>query len=356
MRIGLIGLPNSGKTTIFNALTKQEASVTSYGNAKAEPNVAVVEVADDRIWHLSEMYKPKKTIYATIEFIDFAGVTEGSAKEGLFSGPAMGLIKMADALAVVVRNFADESGSPPTPIDDMGAVFGELLISDLIIAENRLERIAHAYKRGKKTTALQMEEKILLKIIDHVSENRAIIELDLNKEEEKVVRGFQFFTKKPLMIILNSDEHSFGKNDNLWGEIEKMHRVMEFAGKFEMELSSLDDPEEEDFFMADMGIEESARDRLTRLAYGLLGYISFFTVGSDEVRAWNIHEGGTSLEAAGVIHSDLARGFIRAECFTYDDLVAYGSEKEVRGKGRIRLEGKNYLVEDGNILNIRFNV
>ena len=230
------------------------------------------------------------------------------------------------------------------------------MISDLIIAENRLERIAHAAMRGKMTNALHLEEKVFKEIVDHLNENRALSELGLDKEQEKIVRGFQFFTQKPLMVILNSDESVFKKNGDLLSEIEKKYRVIEFAGKFEMELSALDDPEEEKIFMEDMGIQESARDRLTRLAYGLLGYISFFTVGSDEVRAWNIHEGDTALDAAGTIHSDLARGFIRAECITYDDLMAHGSEKAVREKGRMKLEGKNYLVRDGNILSIRFNV
>ena len=356
MRIGLIGLPNSGKTTIFNVLTKLEAPVTAYTNAKAEPNVAIVEVADDRVGRLSEMYRPKKTTFPTIEFVDFVGVAEGSAKDGLLSGPNRELIKTADALALVVRNFFSESGSLPTPIEDMKKTIDELLISDLIIAENRLERIAHAYRRGKKTDALQMEEKVLRRIVEQVSENRAVRDIELDRDQEKIVRGFQFFTQKPFMVILNSGEQNFGKNGDFLGEIEKEHRVIEFAGKFEMELSALNDPEEEKLFMMDMGIQESARDRLTHLAYGLVGYISFFTVGSDEVRAWNIHEGDTALEAAGAIHSDLARGFIRAERFSYDDLVAYGSEKAVREKGRFQLEGKNYLVQDGDILSIRFNV
>ena len=356
MRIGLIGLPNSGKTTVFNALTKQQAPVTVYATAKAGSNVAIVEVPDDRISRLSEMYRPKKTAFSTVEFIDFVCVKEGSAKEGLFSGPDMGSIKAADALALVVRNFANEQESPCTPLNDIEKIMDELIISDLIIAENRLERIGHAFMRGTKTNALQAEKKVLGRIVDHLSKNRAVSGLDLDKEQVKTVRGFQFFTQKPLMVILNSDESGFGKNGDLLREIEKKYRVIEFAGKFEMELSALDDPEEEKIFMADMGIQESARDRLTRLAYGLLGYISFFTVGSDEVRAWNIREGKSALDAAGTIHSDLARGFIRAECFTYDDLIALGSEKAVREKGRMRLEGKNYQVQDGNILSIRFNV
>jgi len=356
MKIGLIGLPNSGKTTIFNALTKQEVPVTAYTNAKAEPNLAVVEVFDDRVNRLSEMYSPKKTVFTTIEFFDFVGVAKGSAKTGLFSGPDIELIKSADALAIVVRNFPNEPEPLPTPINDMEMIIDELLISDLIIAENRLERIAHAYQRGKKTNALQTEKKVIRKIVDHLSENRAISELELERDQEKILGGFQFFTKKPLMVILNSDENSFNRNSELIGKIEKKHQAIEFAGKFEMELSGLNDSEEENLFMADMGIQESARDRLTRMAHGLVGYISFFTVGPDEVRAWNIHNGNTALEAAGVIHSDLARGFIRAECFKYDDLIKCGSEKAVREKGRMKLEGKNYLVQDGDILNIRFNV
>jgi len=356
MKIGLIGLPNSGKTTIFNALTRLQSPVTAYASSKAEPNVAVVDVVDPRVDRLSDMYHPKKTIYASIEFMDFVGMTVGAAREGFFTGPAMGLIKTADALAVVVRNFSDPLEESPDPMNDIGKIMEELLISDLIIAENRLERIDWTYKRGKKTNALEAEEKVLQKIVHQLSEDRFIRSLELDKEQEKTVRGFQFFTQKPLMIVLNSDESGFGKNQDLLDQIADRYRVIEFAGKFEMELSRLNDPEEEMLFMEDMGIKGSARDRLTRLAYDLVGYITFFTVGPDEVRAWNIHQGQTAVDAAAAIHSDLARGFIRAECIDYEDLVAYGSEKDVRDKGRLRLEGKQYVVQDGNILNIRFNI
>ena len=356
MKIGLIGLANSGKTTIFNALTRLEAPVTAHKNVRVEPNVAVVEVADSRIGRLSEMYRPNKTIYATVEFIDVEGVREGAARNGLFSSAATGLMRTADALALVVRHFTCEPDPPPKPIDEIKKIIDELLISDLIIAESRIERIEHAGRRGKKTAALQMEERAFRKIVEHVNENKPIAEIGFDHEQEKFVRGFQFFTKKPMMIIVNSDESEFGKHNDLLDEIAVKHQVVEFAGKFEMELARLNDPEEEKLFMADMGISQSARDRLTRLAYELVGYISFFTVGSDEVRAWNIRRGDTALDAAGTIHTDLSRGFIRAECFTYDDLITCGSEKIVREKGRFRLEGKNYVVQDGNILNIRFNV
>lgn len=356
MNIGLIGLPNSGKTTIFNALTRSRAQVSSYANSRPEPNRAMVEVADKRVKLLSRMYRPAKTTYATIELIDFVGLTQGAARNGLFSSASMGLIKNSDAIALVVRNFRDELMESLAPLRDLENLNAELMISDLIIAENRLERIEKATRRGKTTNLLQMEEKLLHRIIDHLSSNQTIRTLRLDGAHEKMIRGFQFLTLKPMMVIVNSDEGNFGKNQDLLNEIGKRHKVLEFAGKFEMELAQLNDPEDIRLFMTDMGIQKSARDRLCSAAYELLGYISFFTVGSDEVRAWSIREGESALGAAGTIHSDLARGFIRAECMAYDDLMLHGSERQVSEKGLLRLEGKKYIVEDGNIMNIRFNI
>jgi ribosome-binding ATPase len=355
VNIGLIGLANSGKTTIFNALSKSQAEVTPYASSKSEPNRSVVEVMDTRVAVLSGMYKPKKTTYATIELIDFAGLTEGSAKEGLFSDSSMGLIKNTHALAIVARYFNDELMGSPEPVSDIRKIDEELLISDLIIAENRLDRIEKAYRQGKRTNLLEIEEKTLRKIVEYLNDNRPIRELKMEEEPERMMRGFRFLTQKPVLIILNSEEDNFGKNQNLLEEIGKSHKVIEFAGKFEMELSQVNDQKDIDLFMADMGIKESARDRLCRAAYELLGYISFFTVGSDEVRAWSIQRGETALAAAGSIHTDLARGFIRAECISYPDLIDCGFEKAVSAKGLLRLEGKNYIVQDGNILNIRYN-
>ena len=334
MKIGLIGLPNSGKTTIFNALTRSEAEVTAYANAKAEPNLAVVDVADERVDRLVGIYNPKKTVYATLELVDFVGLAEGAAKADLFSSSALGQIRTMDALAHVVRNFPDDLGEEPNPLEDIRKMDEELVLSDLMIVENRLERIEHAYRLGL---------------------DQPVRTLSLDQDQERTLRGFQFLTQKPFMIIINSEETCFGKNKTLFNEIKRTHKVEEFAGKFEMELARLSD-EEANLFMEDMGIEDSARDRLSRAAYDILGYISFFTVGDDEVRAWNIRKGQKAVEAAGTIHSDLARGFIRAECFSYDDLMSCGSEKGLRDNGLFRLEGKTYGVQDGDILCIRFNV
>lgn len=355
MKIGLVGLPNSGKTTIFNALTRSEAEVTSYANQKAEPHIAVIEVADKRIGHLTEMYHPKKTTYASVELVDFVGISQGTSRNGGFSPSFVALLKTLDALALVVRNFHDDLMGEPDPARDVDTVLTEFILSDLIITENRLMRIEEWYRRGKHTSELEREEKLLRRIESELNENRLVGNMSLTKDEASIIAGFQFVTSKPLLVILNSDEKNFSTNGDLMKSLTVKYTTVEFAGKFEMELSRLDD-DERALFMADMGIEESARERLTRCAYELLGYISFITVGTDEVRAWTIHRGDTALQAAGTIHSDLARGFIRAECFSYDELVECGSEKSVRDHGWFRLEGKNYIVRDGDILNIRFSV
>lgn len=360
MKIGLIGLPKSGKTTIFNALTRSNAEVASFSSGKIEPNIAVVDVEDPRVTHLSAMYEPKRTIYATIDFMDFVGVDRTQGTGDLFSGPAMGLVKTSDALAIVVRNFnndiLDSTLGPLDPVKDAQTVAEELLLSDLVLVETRLNRIAADHQRGKKTSQSQAEEAVLKILQEALTGDQPIRDVSLNQDQKKIISGFQFLTVKPVMIVLNSSEERWGGNESILSSLNAQTATLEFAGSFEMELAQLEDEEEAQAFMDDLGIAESARSRLTTAAYGFMGLISFFTVGKDEVRAWTIHRGETAVDAAGTIHSDLARGFIRAECFGYDDLVAAGSEKEVRSAGAFRLEGKDYTVKDGDILNIRFSV
>jgi len=359
MKIGLIGLQNSGKTTIFNALTGLEAEVTSYSTGKVEPNMGIVEVKDERIEKLAEIYEPEKKVCAHIEYIDFGGLTGENENTDVFSDSSMALVKTADALALVVRNFNDEIISQTLgksdPIKDIRQIESELVIADLIIAEKRAEKIILNKKRGLKDAKLLLEEKVINKVIEFLNEDKPLRNLELADDEEKAIKGFQFISRKPLLIILNSDENNFGTNQELLSEIGKNYKAIEFAGSFEMELSRLPEDEAKEF-MEDLNIKESARDRLTKSSYELMGYLSFFTKGKDEVRAWTITEGDNAVEAAGKIHSDLARGFIRAECFSYDDLIEAGSEKIIKEKGLFRLEGKNYLVKDGDILTIRFNV
>jgi ribosome-binding ATPase YchF (GTP1/OBG family) len=224
-----------------------------------------------------------------------------------------------------------------------------------MIVEKRIEKIALSNRKGLGTPALKTEEKAMQRILVQLNDNLPIRGLQFDKDEELAIRGYQFLTQKPVLAIVNSSEDNFNKSNAVLEQIAKKCKVVEVAGSFEMELTRLS-AEESATFMEDMGIKESARDRLTALAYETLGYISFFTVGEDEVRAWNIRKGQTAVEAAGAIHTDLARGFIAAECFTYNDLMQLGSEKLIKEKGKFKLEGKEYVVKDGDVLNIRFNV
>ncbi len=357
MKLGILGLSNSGKTTIFNALTGQNIETASFTSGKFEPNLGLVNVIDERITKLSEIYNPKKTVYANIEYIDFAGLSGN--ENGGFPNNLLALLKTTDAIALVVRNFENEiiTGilGVPDVLNDIEKIKSELVISDLIIAEKRLQNIELSEKRGIKDQSLLIEKNAIIKILDGLNAEIPVRNLEFSKEEKKAIKGFQFITQKPILVIVNSDETNFGNNGELLKEIEKQSKVAEFAGNFEVELNNLSEEDAKEF-MSDIGISESAQNRITKLSYELLGYVSFFTVGTDEVRAWTIQNGDNAVDAAGTIHSDLARGFIRAECFSYEDLVNVGNEKKIREKGLFRLEGKNYLVKDGDILNIRFSV
>jgi hypothetical protein len=356
MKLGIAGLAKSGKTTIFNAITGLDIAVGSY-DQKAEPNIAVVQVLDPRVSHLSEIYNPKKTVYATVEFLDFPGMVEKSDTQEFLSTPAMNLLRTTDALVITLRNFTDDfhADSLSNPEQELKDIYIEFILSDLMIVEKRLEKILLGYKRGIKTPAITIEENAIRLAIESLNSEISLRDVGFAEHELRAIKGFGLLSLKPIMVILNSGEKNFGKNVTILENISKIAPVYEFAGQFEMELSKMDEVEAQ-AFMDDIGVSESAVHRVTKGAYDLLGSISFFTVGEDEVRAWTIRSGDNAVTAAGKIHSDLARGFIRAETFSYNDILEHKSEKIIREKGLFRLEGKTYIVRDGDIINVRFNV
>lgn len=353
IKIGLVGMPKSGKTTIFNAVTHSEAQVADYSTGNMKPNLATVKVADERIDYLSDVFKQEKTIKATIEYLDFAGIEKDDERSAAFSDKLLTSLRSVDSLCFVIRSF-DLAGKKTSPISDIESLESELIISDLMICEKRVGTISKQLKRGVKKTEGQIELKLMQKCIACLNEGKLLRTLQLNSQEKKIIKGFQFLSRKPIFVILNVDDASYHSNKKLMTEITAKFPAVEIAGKFEMEILQLD-KEEAEMFMEEYNITESALDTLTRISYQTLGLISFFTIGKDEVRAWTLQNGSTAVEAAGKIHTDLAQGFIRAERFSFDDFKQFGSEKILKEKGKFYLEGKEYIVRDGDILAIRHN-
>jgi GTP-binding protein YchF len=358
MQIGLVGLPNSTKTTIFNALTKSHAETTSYSTGQVEVQTAVVRVPDPRVDTLSEMFHPAKTTYAQVQYNDIAGLRAGIGQEGGLEGQLLNAIGANDALLHVVRAFADERVLHPAgsvdPERDLAALEFEFLFADLAVVERRMERLARDLNRGAKG-ADRHEFDLMMRLKENLEQEIPIRDVPLSPEERREIRGYQFLTAKPVLVVLNVGDE--GSEDPAV-HIRYAHRASRaicLRGALEMEISQLDEEEAAEF-LTEYGIAEPGLNRMIRLSYDLLGQHSFFTVGEDEVRAWTIPQGATASQAAGVIHSDLERGFIRAEVVGYNDLVSAGSLAEARKRGKLRLEGRDYVVRDGDVMNILFNV
>ncbi len=348
MEIGIVGLPGSGKTTIFNALTGSEAEVSAFSGGKKDPNIAQVKVPDERLDKLSQMYNPKKTSPAIIQYVDLGGGLNARDEKDSMDA-ILRLLRPCDALVHVVRCF-ELAGQAPTPQDDFENFEAELLLTDQLIVERRLERMEKELKKGKKGNPKEFE--LLKKAYEILDSGRALRE-DAEISNAPELKGYTFLSAKPCIVVLNLGEDQDADDVNI--ELPQGVVAVRIKGALEMELSQLDE-EEAELFRQDMGINEPATYMLIRESYKLLGLISFFTVGEDEVKAWTIKKGTIAHKAAGRIHSDIERGFIRAEVVSYDDLIAAGSYQAAQKAGKVRLEGKDYVVQDGDVINFRFNV
>jgi GTP-binding protein YchF len=345
MKLGIIGLPGAGKSTLFEALTKIIQDEASH---KPEDRLGTIKVPDERVESLSGMYNPKKTIFAQIEYLLPYVPAQKPGQKG--DETAWTTVRTCDALIHVLRNFKDYGGEPPSPLQDYTNLNDEMIFADLLVVEKRLERIALDQKRGKKTDP---EELRLLENCKEMLEKEQPLRHNPELASAPQLKGFTFLSGKPMLILFNNEDDDEGLpeiNDALAKE-----KYLALRGRLEHELAQMDEDEALEY-LTEFNITTSAMDMMITLSYELLGLISFFTVGDDEVRAWTIRQETLAVDAAEVIHSDIKKGFIRAEVVAYDDLMDAGSYKEARNRGTVRLEGKTYPVQDGDIIEFRFNV
>jgi len=363
MKAGIVGLPNVGKSTLFNCLSSAKAQSANFPFCTIEPNVGVVNVPDNRLVKLEEIVKPERVMPATVEIVDIAGLVKGASKGEGLGNKFLANIRECDAIIHVLRCFDNDNivhvETTVDPVRDKEIIDFELQLKDLETVDKRLEKVNRAAKTGNKEAVL--EQATLNKIKATLEEGKSVRTIDFNEKEEVLVKEFQMLTAKPVLYVCNVDEGS-AKDGNAYVEAVREAvknedaEIIVLAVATESDIAELDDYEEQQIFLEDIGLEEPGAARLIRSAYKLLKQQTYFTAGVKEVRAWTINVGDTAPKAAGVIHTDFEKGFIRAEVMSYNDYVEYGSEAKVKEAGKMRVEGKEYVVQDGDLMNFRFNV